>query len=94
MPPLRARAPVHSPLGPCCHSPPQTHPSPPHDMLGASLRLPRTHGPLALPKRPNALSPTLSQLDRKREWEMLCRVKPDVIRDKETERNLQRIATR
>uniref|UniRef100_K9IZG4 RRP15-like protein n=1 Tax=Desmodus rotundus TaxID=9430 RepID=K9IZG4_DESRO len=34
------------------------------------------------------------QLDRKREWEMLCRVKPDVIRDKETERNLQRIATR
>lgn len=34
------------------------------------------------------------QLDRKREWEMLCRVKPDVVKDKETERNLQRIATR
>ncbi|KAF7483225.1 Hypothetical predicted protein [Marmota monax] len=25
---------------------------------------------------------------------MMCRVKPDVVRDKETERNLQRIATR
>ncbi|XP_075845529.1 RRP15-like protein [Microtus pennsylvanicus] len=34
------------------------------------------------------------QLDKKREWEMLCRVKPDVVQDKETERNLQRIATR
>lgn len=34
------------------------------------------------------------QLDKKREWEMMCRVKPDVVRDKETERNLQRIATR
>lgn len=34
------------------------------------------------------------QLDKKREWEMLCRVKPDVVKDKETERNLQRIATR
>ncbi|XP_036787759.1 RRP15-like protein isoform X2 [Manis pentadactyla] len=33
------------------------------------------------------------QLDKKREWEMMCRVKPDV-KDKETERNLQRIATR
>ncbi|KAK2086566.1 pre-60S ribosomal particles component [Saguinus oedipus] len=28
------------------------------------------------------------------EWEMMCRVKPDVVQDKETERNLQRIATR
>ncbi|KAG8518184.1 RRP15-like protein [Galemys pyrenaicus] len=35
-----------------------------------------------------------AQLDKKREWEMMCRVKPDVVRDKETERNLQRIATR
>ncbi|XP_066236271.1 RRP15-like protein [Saccopteryx leptura] len=34
------------------------------------------------------------QLDRKREWEMMCRVKPDVIEDKDTERNFQRIATR
>ncbi|KAM5205307.1 RRP15-like protein isoform 3-T7 [Hipposideros larvatus] len=34
------------------------------------------------------------QLDKKREWEMMCRVKPDVAKDKETERNLQRIATR
>uniref|UniRef100_A0A8C6D794 RRP15-like protein n=1 Tax=Moschus moschiferus TaxID=68415 RepID=A0A8C6D794_MOSMO len=34
------------------------------------------------------------QLDKKREWEMMCRVKPDVVKDKETERNLQRIATR
>ncbi|XP_054432567.1 RRP15-like protein [Pteronotus mesoamericanus] len=34
------------------------------------------------------------QLDKKREWEMMCRVKPDVVEDKETERNLQRIATR
>ena len=25
---------------------------------------------------------------------MMCRVKPDVVKDKETERNLQRIATR
>lgn len=35
-----------------------------------------------------------TQIDKKREWEMLCRVKPDVIKDKEAERNLQRIATR
>ncbi|XP_023668837.2 RRP15-like protein [Paramormyrops kingsleyae] len=34
------------------------------------------------------------QLDKKRAWEMLCREKPDVVRDRETERNLQRIATR
>ncbi|XP_063153071.1 RRP15-like protein [Candoia aspera] len=34
------------------------------------------------------------QLNKKREWEMLCRVKPDVARDREVERNLQRIATR
>ncbi|KAB0377211.1 hypothetical protein FD755_011655 [Muntiacus reevesi] len=34
------------------------------------------------------------QLDKKREWEMMCRVKPDVVKDKEAERNLQRIATR
>ncbi|XP_018422603.1 PREDICTED: RRP15-like protein [Nanorana parkeri] len=34
------------------------------------------------------------EIDQKRQWEMLCRVKPDVIRDREVERNLQRIATR
>ncbi|XP_018612958.2 RRP15-like protein [Scleropages formosus] len=34
------------------------------------------------------------QLDKKRAWEMLCREKPDVVRDREKERNLQRIATR
>ncbi|NWH39651.1 RRP15 protein, partial [Chloropsis hardwickii] len=34
------------------------------------------------------------QLDKKREWEMMCRVKPDVVKDREKERNLQRIATR
>ncbi|XP_054839255.1 RRP15-like protein [Eublepharis macularius] len=34
------------------------------------------------------------QLDKKREWEAMCRVKPDVAKDRETERNLQRIATR
>ncbi|EHB00443.1 RRP15-like protein [Heterocephalus glaber] len=34
------------------------------------------------------------QLDKKREWEMMCRAKPDVVQDKDTERTLQRIATR
>ncbi|XP_062981650.1 RRP15-like protein [Elgaria multicarinata webbii] len=34
------------------------------------------------------------QIDKKREWEMMCRVKPDVVKDREMERNLQRIATR
>ncbi|XP_064565209.1 RRP15-like protein [Zonotrichia leucophrys gambelii] len=34
------------------------------------------------------------RLDKKREWEMMCRVKPDVVKDREKERNLQRIATR
>uniref|UniRef100_A0A2K5RS61 RRP15-like protein n=1 Tax=Cebus imitator TaxID=2715852 RepID=A0A2K5RS61_CEBIM len=36
----------------------------------------------------------IKQRDRRMEWEMMCRVKPDVVQDKETERNLQRIATR
>uniref|UniRef100_A0A8C8YIW3 RRP15-like protein n=1 Tax=Prolemur simus TaxID=1328070 RepID=A0A8C8YIW3_PROSS len=35
-----------------------------------------------------------NQRDKRLEWEMMCRVKPDVVKDKETERNLQRIATR
>ncbi|XP_071761508.1 RRP15-like protein [Centroberyx gerrardi] len=34
------------------------------------------------------------QTDKKRAWEMMCRDKPDVVKDRETERNLQRIATR
>ncbi|KAI1885537.1 hypothetical protein AGOR_G00204800, partial [Albula goreensis] len=34
------------------------------------------------------------QLDKKRAWEMMCREKPDVVKDRETERNLQRVATR
>uniref|UniRef100_A0ACB8GA02 Pre-60S ribosomal particles component n=1 Tax=Sphaerodactylus townsendi TaxID=933632 RepID=A0ACB8GA02_9SAUR len=34
------------------------------------------------------------QLDKKREWEEMCRVKPDVVKDREAERDLQRIATR
>ncbi|KAI4896602.1 hypothetical protein NFI96_032169 [Prochilodus magdalenae] len=34
------------------------------------------------------------QADKKRVWEMMCRVKPDVVQDKEKERNLQRTATR
>ncbi|XP_056142682.1 RRP15-like protein [Lampris incognitus] len=35
-----------------------------------------------------------NQVDKKRTWEMMCREKPDVVRDRESERNLQRIATR
>ncbi|XP_032387886.1 RRP15-like protein isoform X1 [Etheostoma spectabile] len=34
------------------------------------------------------------QVDKKRAWEMMCREKPDVVKDRETERALQRIATR
>ncbi|XP_012510862.1 PREDICTED: RRP15-like protein [Propithecus coquereli] len=34
------------------------------------------------------------QRDKRLEWETMHRVKPDVVKDKETERNLQRIATR
>ncbi|XP_042189469.1 RRP15-like protein [Callorhinchus milii] len=34
------------------------------------------------------------QLDERREWEQLCRVKPDVIKDRENEKMLQRLATR
>ncbi|CAJ1061514.1 RRP15-like protein [Xyrichtys novacula] len=35
-----------------------------------------------------------TQVDKKRAWEMMCRVKPDVVKDRETERALQRVATR
>lgn len=34
------------------------------------------------------------QVDKKRAWEMICRKKPDIVKDRETERVLQRIATR
>ncbi|XP_016389966.1 RRP15-like protein isoform X1 [Sinocyclocheilus rhinocerous] len=34
------------------------------------------------------------QIDKKRAWENMCREKPDVVRDREHERNLQKIATR
>ncbi|XP_076827793.1 RRP15-like protein [Brachyhypopomus gauderio] len=34
------------------------------------------------------------QADKKRAWELMCRVKPDVVQDKEKERTLQRTATR
>ncbi|XP_061595084.1 RRP15-like protein [Cololabis saira] len=35
-----------------------------------------------------------TQVDKKRTWEMISRVKPDVAKDRDTERALQRIATR
>ncbi|XP_042338967.1 RRP15-like protein isoform X1 [Plectropomus leopardus] len=34
------------------------------------------------------------QVDKKRAWEMMCREKPDIVKDREAERALQRIATR
>ncbi|XP_043115954.1 RRP15-like protein isoform X2 [Puntigrus tetrazona] len=34
------------------------------------------------------------QIDKKRAWENMCREKPNVVQDRENERNLQRIATR
>uniref|UniRef100_A0A1A7XLR3 RRP15-like protein n=1 Tax=Iconisemion striatum TaxID=60296 RepID=A0A1A7XLR3_9TELE len=34
------------------------------------------------------------QIDKKRLWEMMCRDKPDIVKDHKTERALQRIATR
>ncbi|XP_077384209.1 RRP15-like protein [Festucalex cinctus] len=34
------------------------------------------------------------QTDKKRAWEMMCRVKPNVVKDREVEKALQRIATR
>uniref|UniRef100_A0A674EBN0 RRP15-like protein n=1 Tax=Salmo trutta TaxID=8032 RepID=A0A674EBN0_SALTR len=34
------------------------------------------------------------QIDKKRAWEMMCREKPDFVKDRENERNLQRVATR
>ncbi|XP_034554486.1 RRP15-like protein [Notolabrus celidotus] len=34
------------------------------------------------------------QVDKKRAWEMMSREKPDVVKDRETEKALQRVATR
>ncbi|XP_068591792.1 RRP15-like protein [Cebidichthys violaceus] len=34
------------------------------------------------------------QVDKKRAWEMMCREKADVVKDRDTERALQRVATR
>lgn len=34
------------------------------------------------------------QVNKKRAWEMMCREKPDIVNDRETEKALQRIATR
>lgn len=34
------------------------------------------------------------QFDKKRSWEMLCREKPDIVKDREAEKALQRVATR
>ncbi|XP_075720713.1 RRP15-like protein [Rhinoderma darwinii] len=34
------------------------------------------------------------QFDQKRQWETMCRVQPDVVKDREAERSLQRVATR
>ncbi|XP_056236986.1 RRP15-like protein [Seriola aureovittata] len=35
-----------------------------------------------------------NQVDKRQAWEMLCREKPDIVKDRESERALQRIATR
>ncbi|XP_029307663.1 RRP15-like protein [Cottoperca gobio] len=34
------------------------------------------------------------QVDKKRAWEMMCREKPDIVKDRESEKALQRISTR
>lgn len=34
------------------------------------------------------------QSDKKRSWEMMCREKPDLVKDREAEKTLQRVATR
>uniref|UniRef100_UPI00398E4FEE RRP15-like protein isoform X2 n=1 Tax=Pristiophorus japonicus TaxID=55135 RepID=UPI00398E4FEE len=45
-------------------------------------------------KQKKAMIEKMKKLDKKKEWEQMCRVKPDVVRDRDTERNFQRIATR
>ncbi|XP_038667835.1 RRP15-like protein [Scyliorhinus canicula] len=45
-------------------------------------------------KRRQVMLEKTRQLDKRKEWEQIGRVKPDVIRDREAERNFQKIATR
>ncbi|XP_078413216.1 RRP15-like protein [Cetorhinus maximus] len=45
-------------------------------------------------ERKQAMLEKMKRLDKKKEWEQMCRVKPDVIQDRETERNFQKVATR
>ncbi|XP_062911109.1 RRP15-like protein [Mobula hypostoma] len=45
-------------------------------------------------KRKQELSERMKKLDERKEREQMCRVKPDLVRDREIERNLQRIATK
>ncbi|XP_078085896.1 RRP15-like protein [Mustelus asterias] len=45
-------------------------------------------------KRKQAMLEKRKQLDKKKEWEQMCRVKPDVYQDRETERSFQKVATR
>ncbi|XP_072436864.1 RRP15-like protein isoform X1 [Chiloscyllium punctatum] len=45
-------------------------------------------------KRKQAMLEKMKQLDKKKEWEQMCRVKPNVAEDQETERAFQKIATR
>ncbi|XP_067900235.1 RRP15-like protein [Heterodontus francisci] len=45
-------------------------------------------------KKKQAMLEKMKQLDKKKEWEQMCRVKPDVVQDREIERNFQKIATR
>ncbi|XP_029594025.1 RRP15-like protein [Salmo trutta] len=45
-------------------------------------------------KEKKAILERKKQTDKKRAWEMMCREKPDVVKDRENERNLQRVATR
>lgn len=40
------------------------------------------------------ISNAVHQFDKKRSWEMMSREKPDVVKDREAEKTLQRVATR
>lgn len=37
---------------------------------------------------------SVHQFDKKRSWEMMCKEKPDIVKDREAEKALQRVATR
>ncbi|XP_048392848.1 RRP15-like protein [Stegostoma tigrinum] len=45
-------------------------------------------------KRKEAMLERMKQRDKKKEWEQMCRVKPNVAEDRETERAFRKIATR